>query len=105
MRELIERLERFDEAGGSGLGKLKKGKAASTKDFSKMKVGDLLAQISKQFNAVNVLRITKVKSGPSKGFNAIFVNPENPKEKRMSSDGEMFVWADDLDKGEHYFVK
>lgn len=104
MGALIEKRQSMMEAGG-GLGSRKKGKKASAADFGKVKVGDLLAQINKQFNATNVLRVTEIKSGPSKGFNAIFVNPDSPKEKRMGSDKEFFVWADDLGNGEYYFLK
>lgn len=104
MKDLIEERQGLMEA-GSGLGKREKGKQASFKDFKKLKVGDLLAQISKQFNAINVLRITKISSKPSKGFEAIFVNPDKPEEKRMASDRTFFVWADDLSNGEYFFLK
>lgn len=89
------------EASGSGTGPFRQDKKLTTKDFSKLKVGDILINEGHRFNAVNVVRVTRIREKPSRGFNAIFADPKNTKKSRMSSDNEFFVWADDLDDIRH----
>ena len=93
------------EQGGSSLGRLKQGKKLTADSFVQLKKGDLLINKSKQFKAVNVLRILRKKMEPSQGIEAIFADPNNPKKKRMPSDKYFFVWADDLGNGEYFFVR
>jgi len=93
------------EQAGSGLGRLQQGKRLTDNSFVTLKRGDLLINRSKQFNAVNVLRILSKVMEPMQGIRAIFVNPDNPSEKRTPQDKFFFVMADDLGNGEYFFVR
>lgn len=90
----------FPKTGGSGLGKFKVGKKIT--DIKKLKVGDLLVKESKQFNATNIVKITKVETQLAYGR---FVSPDDPSKPRLSGDRRFVIWGFDLEDGEYSFAK
>ena len=40
----------------------------------------------------NVCRVVGVKTEPSEGFEAEFVNPDYPRQRRLGTDRPFFVW-------------
>lgn len=102
---LLRRRGYLREQAGSGLGRLNQGGRLTSDSFVNLKKGDLLINRSKQFDAVNVLRIVEIIMEPIQGIQGIFVNPNNPAKKRVPQDGMFFVMADDLGNGEYFFVR
>lgn len=71
-------------------------------DYKKLKDGDLLFNGTKTHDGVaNVVRVLSVNNGgvPSTGFLGLYVDPENPSEKRLPSDKPFFVWDFELERG------
>ena len=88
------------EAGGSGMGRFRQG--APVRGTDSLSVGDLLVNVSKQFGAVNVARVTDV-GGIGGVVTAIFVDPNNPSKKRMPSDREFAIH--DFDTSDYFFAE
>lgn len=97
------------EQHGSGWGDFKKG--PEIKNVSDVAVDDLLLNYSPQFNSKNVFSVSRIRpgralAGASQNDNAFygyFVNPQNPKTKRMASDKEIIVWDSTLGKSEKFW--
>lgn len=70
-------------------------------DYRKLKDGDLLFNGTKTHDGVdNVVRVISAQgSYPSTGFLGLYVDPENPAEKRIASDRPFFVWDFELERG------
>jgi len=75
--------------GGSGAGKLKVGKKVTKP--SQFKVGETYIAVSNQFKSINVMKVKERSDGPSKGVMAVFVDPNDPRKKRLSDDREFFI--------------
>ena len=89
-----------------GIDSLQKGEQLFKKDVRSIKVGDVLIEVSHQFKTENVLRVVKVNhSGSPVGFTALFVKPDNPREKRMPTDGHFFVHDFMLDGNDSFYYR
>lgn len=59
------------------------------------KAGDLLDHGSETHEGKpNVCRVLEVQDYPSRGFTAVFVNPDYPRQPRLGNDQPFFVWAE-----------
>lgn len=78
---------------GSGTGIFVRGEEIN--NIGTLNAGDLLIHDSVQFKAVNVVKILELPAGFS-GFGdrkyGIFVNPNNPDQRRLSDDQFFAIW-------------
>jgi len=59
-------------------------------DTSEFEVGDIILEHSNQFNARNVVKITRTE-GQNKAY-GVFINPKNHKKLRLPNDKEFVIW-------------
>lgn len=79
-----------------GIGNYRRGEVLT--DITAVDPGQLLILDSVVYNETNLIKVTQTFDDK---FYAIFVNPENPTEKRQASDEEFVVYANDLERGEY----
>ena len=66
-----------------------------------LKVGSIYLAISEQFDAVNLII---VESHTIRNSHATFINPKDPKEKRLPDDRQMVIWPGEVETGIYYHV-
>jgi hypothetical protein len=74
---------------GSGIGKFRKGEEIVS--VSQLRVGDLLADFSPQFNAMNLMKVVEIAEDGSR-FYGIFVDPVDTAKVRLPGDDRICVW-------------
>lgn len=77
--------------GGSGWGKHIRGEKILRP--TQVHIGEVILNDSIQFHARNVARVTNVEADK---IYALFVDPTNPKDKRMADDHEFCVWNHEM---------
>jgi len=78
---------------GSGVGNFVSGTEITT--IAQLHVGDLAASFSPQFNALNLMRVTRITEDGSRAY-GVFVNPHQPHELRLASDEEFCIWDHEI---------
>lgn len=69
------------------------------RDIANVKVGDLMLEVSHQFQAQNMVRITSLSKRDFQKDEicyGIFVNPDMTSNPRMGGDAEMAIWQSDF---------
>lgn len=77
---------------GSGFNPFTEGEAIISP--SQVNVGDLLCEYSIQFNAQNIVRVTRTEFDVANGehFYGVFVDPKDTSKLRVGSTGEINFW-------------
>lgn len=100
----VRQHERYSGYGGSGIGNFKTIRRITS--LKNIKKGQLLADYSHQFNALNLIRVTNTTDAKTRGIiYGIFVNPHNPSVKRLETDDEFAIWDFDLKYDTYYTVR
>jgi hypothetical protein len=69
-------------------------------DFEDAKQGDVFYDGTQTKDGVaNYFVVTRINRGPSRGFYAVFVDPDDFSEKRRPDDREFFVWDFEFEAG------
>ncbi|MBK6616640.1 hypothetical protein [Ottowia sp.] len=78
-------------------------------DLRLLKPGDILLQVSHQFDSQNLCRITRLDEcgfrAPGQICYGLFVNPSNTQQARMNGDHEFAIWDFDLTLGHNEFFR
>lgn len=69
-------------------------------NFEDAKQGDVFYDGSETKDGVaNYFVVTRINRGPSRGFYAVFVDPDDLTQRRLPDDREFFVWDFDFERG------
>lgn len=92
---------------GSGCGDLVRGELLTAEDEVPLAGTLLIAETDAFGGCVNVIRVTGISTGASKGFYGIFVKPTDTSQQRLASDHAFFVWWPplSLDSDRYYRVE
>ena len=88
--------------GGSGVGEFKPVRKLTADDIQTLRVGDILIDYSRQFQALNLGRVVEVESDK---FYIILVDPKDTTKRRMAGDVERIcIWNFDIGKSSDFYT-